>query len=260
MNTLYLSPRAESEKATQASQQDTAGNTLDTYAKEDERDAFRFLLKPSVISGFLKRRFERRDQFTWIELGCGNGTNSRVLARGVRESLGIQTPIHIIFVDVFSKLLEAADTRTQQMSSQIGNLTWELVQLDLNDPEGLERFAKTFEAAADLCFSIKFFYNTPVKISAPIARALATVLKRDGLFATQFYVQPGLKHGLTTLARQARGLPTTQAVAWDVPWASLQLRRHGLRPIYEVTSKSLDEASGVNHFFKHSVERYFIKP
>jgi len=88
------------------------GNKISIYRDEKERDLFQFLLKLNIFFVFLMKILEKRsNEITIMELGCGNGANSQIIAGGI-YSVSEVARVKIIYVDVSSELLKEADKRT----------------------------------------------------------------------------------------------------------------------------------------------------
>jgi SAM-dependent methyltransferase len=249
----------------EASQVATAGNKLDSYKNTAERDASTLYLKTSVLNIFLGKAIASWNQqgnnrpFTLLDLGCGNGHNVRAMIRELRQTLSFSAPIKIIFCDIFSELLEEASSRMDALVSHDKELSYELVQLDLSNPTELSLFSEKYRNAVDFAFSIKFLHNVPIKINRRIAAKLSAILRPKAFLVVQFYLET---HFLLRLERTLRfmvGSGYGNSVPLDLWVACRNLKAKGLLAVYEVESRSLSKDKGINHFFRHSSERYFQK-
>ena len=162
-------------------QKSIVGGFISRYANDGERHLFNnFLIKPSVLAIFLRELVQTNNKaLTIADLGCGNGTNSRVIAKGIFDIFGLDIKVNIIFVDVSSILLEESEKRSLEFKRNYKNFSWKLVQVDFNNPEYLSQFARDHREAADLVFSIKFLHNTNVKINKHVSKAIASITKKS---------------------------------------------------------------------------------
>lgn len=236
------------------------GNPISVYHDEKERDLFRFLLKPSVLSIFLSRILEKQNNaITIIDFGCGNGSNSRIIVKGILDSYN-ETKIKIIFVDVCSDLLREADRRSQEfMQNYKFRFSYELIQLDLTNCQDMFSFARDYENKVDFSFSIKFFHNTSVKIDRDIASVISRVTKIGGIFVNQFCCYPHKEDNIKMAIAYLLGQKYGNSAWIDRYFADKFLKNEGFNKIYDVTQRSLCSFLSFNHFYKYAIERYYYK-
>lgn len=166
------------------------GNLISVYERERERDLFRFLIKPSVLAIFLHELIQKNNSIlTIVDLGCGNGTNSRIIAKGIFDSLGLGIKVNVVYMDVSSDLLKESDKRSIEFQRAYKNFSWELIQIDFNNKNHLSQFANDYNEIADFVFSIKFLHNVNLKINKDIANFIASITKNNGFFLNQFYIR-----------------------------------------------------------------------
>ena len=236
------------------------GNPIDIYKNEEERDLFRFLIKPSVASIFLGRYFDKK-RITLLDYGCGNGQNSRILAKGVFDSINdSELSVHTIFLDVSSILLKEAESRSESFKEQYPNFTYESVQVNFNNPDSIDSFAKDYNSSVDFAFSIKCFHNTTVKINKDISYMIATTLKRGGVFCQQFYIVDSTISLINFFIKLIIGRKYAHSIPLDIFLADWHLRRYGLEKVYDVRQKNRSKGLiKTNHFYQHALEKYYLK-
>ncbi|MYM61071.1 methyltransferase domain-containing protein [Vibrio sp. OCN044] len=237
------------------------GNKIITYRDEKERTLFNFLLKSSVLSKFLNHIMDNNlNSVTILDLGCGNGSNSRIIAKSIIDNFGEEVRVKIIYVDVSSELLEESEIRTNDLADKLGiGIDYELVQVDFRDDDSLVEFANEYKNAADLVFSIKFFHNTPLKISRKKAEIISTVCKSKGVFLCQFYLNSGITSKLKSFIKSIFKIPYENSIATDRFLADRNLCKQGFHKEYSVKSHSCGDILNYNHFTKNSIELYWIK-
>jgi len=236
------------------------GNPIDIYKNEEERDLFRFLIKSSVALIFLSEYFEQK-RITLLDYGCGNGQNSRIFAKGLFDSIkGSELLVHTVFLDVSSILLKEAASRSESFKQQYPNFTYELVQINFNNPESIDSFAKDYNSSVDFAFSIKCFHNTTVKINKDISYMISTTLKRGGVFCQQFYIHDSTISLIKNCIKLIIGRKYAHSIPLDIFLADGHLRRHGLEKVYDVRQKNRSKGLiKTNHFYQHALENYYLK-
>lgn len=236
--------------------------------KEKERSLFNFLIKPSLIEFVLRNKLSdlsdkislKDTKITIMDLACGNGSNSRAIVSGLHE-LYPDLKFKIVLVDISSVLLEEALKRYSNfLTKQDIVCEVEAVQLNLTDREETIEFLNDFRGIFDLVFSIKFLHNTNVKIDNHISKVISGLLKRGGVFVTQYYnvlkIIEKLKLTLMFLMKRKYG----NSVAIDRFFANRNLRKNGLKLVYFSKCKTTDfSVISMNHFYNNQIENYYLK-
>jgi len=236
------------------------GNPIKVYAEEKERDLFRFLIKPSVAAIFLGR-FLKNGKITLMDFGCGNGSNSRVLAKGIFEANpDSNLTVHSIFVDVSGTLLEEAKSRSETFQKEYPQFSFTLLQIDLRDSASIIALSRDFKHMCDFAFSIKCFHNTPLKIDKKISRMISDVLTPGGVFLQQFYIHNSIRAQLSDTKNLVLGRPYCNAGFLDIILADLFLKSAGLKKVYDVKQKNKSKGLiKTNNFYQYALERYYMK-
>ena len=196
---------------------------------------------------------------TIVDLGCGNGTNSRIIAKGIFDSLGLGIKVNVVYMDVSSDLLKESDRRSIEFQREYKNFSWELIQIDFNNKNHLSLLAEDYNKIADFVFSIKFLHNTNLKIDKNIANFIASITKSNGIFLNQFYVIVPVRAKIASYIKFFLNKTYGDSVWIDRFFADKNLRANSFEIIYDVIQKSRNSSLKVNHFYEYAIERYYKK-
>lgn len=237
------------------------GNEIGVYRNEKERTLFNFMIKSSVLSNFISYIIDNNlDNITILDLGCGNGSNSRVMSKFIIDNFSDKVKVKIIYVDVSSELLLEAGARTNALVDSLSvDINYELVQVDFRDDQSICRFSEEYENTADFIFSIKFFHNTPLKIDYNKAKMISTICKKKCVFLCQFYLNTGWLRNVKSFIKLILNIPYENSIFTDRYFANKNLREQGFYKEYCVRSTACGDALSYNHFTKSSMELYWVR-
>ena len=242
------------------------GNPVEVYRDEKERSIWNFLLKPTNINILLQNNLSELDlnedgnTITILELACANGSNSRVIIKGLSE-IYPRLKFKVVLMDVSDELLKEALVRYEELLDNLnGNIIVEAVQLNLNSKNEAKSFFNEYTEVFDLIFSIKFFHNTNVKIDKNIAYIISKLLKKGGVFSTQFYNEVNLKIKIKKTLAYLIHYKYSNSVYIDRVAADFNLSRHNVKLAYcSYSSNKNSKLIKTNHFHSSQIENYYIK-
>ena len=153
---------------------DFMGNPdLNAYKNKPEDDNYSaFFFHPLTIKSVVDTTVASRTPIRILELGSGNGANGRTLCRLIDPDGSRH--IHLVHLDFFDQNLLEAVKRDSEFSEDRPNFSFQCIQSDLKSPNTREKLTSFLKETIDVAFSIKFFHNTPVKITREMARFLAS--------------------------------------------------------------------------------------
>jgi hypothetical protein len=132
------------------------------------------------------------------------------------------------------------------------------VQTDLRSPENHNKLIKLLGPTIDIAFSIKFFHNTPIKISRTTANLLGMLIPDTGIFILQCYGSPAIKDELAYAFKRVRGKGYPNSIFVDRFLAKLFLKANGLRQIYKTVNSETGNRD-YGHFHQRRFDYFFEK-
>ena len=114
-----------------------------------------------------------------------------------------------------------------------------------------------FKETIDVAFSIKFFHNTPVKITREMARFLSSIMTIGGIFILQCYGSQRRMDEVINGLNRVRRHGYSNSVSVDRILARWFLKNAGFRLVYKTTNKASD--SGVFNHFQHARYDYYFE-
>jgi SAM-dependent methyltransferase len=242
------------------------GNPVEIYRDEKERSVWSFLLKPTNINILLQNNLSELDlnedgnTITILELACGNASNSRLIVKGLSEMYP-RLKFKVILMDVSDELLKEALVRYEKLLDNLnGNIIVEAVQLNFNSKNEVKSFLNDYTEVFDFIFSIKFFHNTNVKIDKNVAHMISKLLKKGGVFSTQFYNEVNLKIKIKKTLAYLINYKYSNSVYVDRVMANFNLSRNNVKLGYcSYSSNKNFKLIKTNHFYSSQIENYYIK-
>jgi hypothetical protein len=237
---------------------DFMGNPdLDAYKnKAEDHDYSGFFFHPLTIRAVLNETILKRTPIKILELGSGNGANGRTLCRLIDPDG--DSPLHLVHLDFFDQNLLEASKRDKVFSQRRRNFSFQCIQADLKSPSTRERLISFFHESIDVAFSIKFFHNTPLKITREMAQFLASTMATGGIFILQCYGSQRPMGELVNGLNRARGHGYSNSVSVDRILARWFLQKAGFRLVYKTTNKAIGSGA-FNHFQRARYDYYFEK-
>lgn len=196
-----------------------------------------------------------------LELACGNASNSRAIIKGLHEMYP-NLKFKILLMDISSKLLNEALIRFKifQDANKTIELEIEAIQLNLHSAKETALFLNDYKESIDFIFSIKFLHNTNVKINKQISFIMASLLKRGGVFATQFYNEVSIKNRLKMTLMYLLGYKYSNSVFIDRYLADYNLKKNNVILSYSsISNNKQSKLLESNHFYNSQIENYYIK-
>lgn len=242
------------------------GNPVEVYRDEKERSVWNFLLKPININILLQNNLSKLDlnedgnTITILELACANASNSRLIIKGLSEMYP-RLKFKVVLMDVSDKLLKEALVRYEKLLDNLnGNIIVEAVQLNFNSKNEVKNFLNDHTDMFDFIFSIKFLHNTNVKIDKNVAYMISKLLKKGGVFSTQFYNELNLKVKIKKTLAYLINYSYSNSVYIDRVAANINLSRHNVKLAYcSYSSNKNFKLIKTNHFHSSQIENYYIK-
>jgi len=231
----------------------------DLYAyknKSEDFDYSSFMLHPWAIKEVLRPLVTSKPCLRILELGSGNGSNGRTLCRLIKSYSDAH--LHLIHLDLFEDNLTEANERNHVFAKTHKDFSFECVQTDLRSPDNHKTIIKLLGQTIDITFSIKFFHNTPIKISRTNAKLLGTLIPDTGIFILQCYGSQSIKDELTYGLKRARGKGYPNSIFVDRFLARRFLKANGLKQIY----KTINNGTGnreYDHFHQKRFDYFFEK-
>ena len=128
----------------------------------------------------------------------------------------------------------------------------------MQSPNTRKKLIALFDGTIDVAFSIKFFHNTPVKITREMANFLSSIMTIGGVFILQCYGSQRWADEITNGLNRARGHGYSNSVSVDRILAKRFLRNAGFRLVYKTINKAIDTGE-FNHFQRARYDYYFEK-
>lgn len=243
----------------EAKQIHMAGNKPSIYAEEKERDIYEFFLKPSNIISYLSFIIGDKQKITLLDLGCGNGSNSRIIVKMLRESIYYKGHIHIIYADIFSTLLEEANRRSIKAYENDTKVSWDCIRVDFSNTEAFARFAEEYKSTVDMSYSIKFLHNTPIKITNDFSNNLYKISSNMSFFVCQYYIETNTKKKVVNYIKKIFKKSYGNAIGLDVFTTSHKMKNAGFKLMQTNNQKTCKNHPFASHFQRHSIEKFFLK-
>jgi hypothetical protein len=236
---------------------DFMGNpNLNAYKnKAEDHDCSNFFFQPLTIRSVLDASVPRESPINMLELGSGNGANGRTLCRLIDPD-GDRS-LHLIHLDFFDQNLLEASKRDKNFSYLRRNFSFQCIQADVQSPSTRKKLISLFDGTIDVAFSIKFFHNTPVKITKEMANFLSSIMTIGGVFILQCYGSQRWTDEFTNGLNRARGHGYSNSVSVDRILAKRFLKNAGFRLVYKTTNKAID--TGEFNHFQHARYDYYFK-
>ncbi len=237
---------------------DVRGNP-DLFAykyKVGDLDFSSFMLHPWTTNEVLRPLVTSKPRLRILELGSGNGSNGRTLCRLIQSYSDVH--LHLIHLDLFEDNLAEASERNHAFAKTHKDFSFECIQTDLRSPENHNKLIKLLGQTMDIAFSIKFFHNTPIKISRTTAKLLGMLIPDSGIFILQCYGSPSIKDELTNALKRARGKGYPNSISVDRFLAKLFLKTNGLKQIYRTINNGTGDRE-YDHFHQRRFDYFFEK-
>ena len=236
---------------------DFMGNPdLDAYKNKAEDDDYSaFFFHPLTIKSVVDATVASRTPIRILELGSGNGANGRTLCRLIDPDGDLS--LHLVHLDFFDRNLLEASKRDKEFSQLRRNFSFQCIQADVKSPDTREKLKSFFEETVDIAFSIKFFHNTPVKITREMAQFLSSIITTGGIFILQCYGTHRWVDEIINGLNRVRGHGYPNSVSVDRILAKRFLKNAGFRLVYKTTNKASD--TGVFNHFQHARYDYYFE-
>ena len=237
---------------------DFMGNPdLDAYKnKAEDHDCSAFFFHPLTIKYVLDATVSSRTPVRILELGSGNGANGRTLCRLIDPDKDRR--LHLVHLDFFDQNLFEAEKRNNEFAEARPNFSFQCIQSDVKSSNTREKLTSLLKEAIDVAFSVKFFHNTPVKITREMAKFLSSIMTIGGVFILQCYGSQKRIDEIINGLNRARGHGYSNSVSVDRILARWFLKNAGFRLIYKTTNKAND-SEAFNHFQYARYDYYFKK-
>ena len=236
---------------------DLMGNPdLNAYKnKAEDHDNSDFFFHPWTIKYVLKALTTKRTPTKILELGSGNGANGRTLCR-LMDPNG-DRHLCLVHLDFFDQNLIEASKRDKEFSLLHRNFSFQCIQADLKSRRTRKKLTSFFEGTVDVAFSIKFFHNTPVKVTNEMAKFLSSIMAIGGIFVLQCYGSQRWRDEIINGLNRVRGHGYPNSVSVDRILAKRFLKNAGFRLVYKTTNKASD--TGVFNHFQHARYDYYFE-
>jgi hypothetical protein len=237
---------------------DFMGNPdLNAYSnKAEDHDYSTFFFHSLTMKSVLDATVSRKSPIKILELGSGNGANGRTFCRLIDPDG--DRPLHLVHLDFFDQNLMEAAKRNKEFSQARSNFSFQCIQADVKSPNTREKLISFLKETIDVAFSIKFFHNTPVKITREMAKFLSSIMTIGGVFILQCYGSQKRIDEIINGLNRARGHGYSNSVSTDRILAKWFLKNAGFRLIYTTTNKATDHGA-FNHFQHARYDYYFEK-
>ena len=194
---------------------DFMGNPdLNAYKnKAEDADSSAFFLHPWTVKSVLDVFNSESTPIKVLELGSGNGANGRTLCR-LMDPNGDRR-LCLVHLDFFDQNLIEASKRDKEFSRLHRNFSFQCIQADLKSRRTREKLTSLFDGTVDVAFSIKFFHNTPVKVTNEMAKFLSSIITVGGIFVLQCYGSQRRMDEVINGFNRARGHGCQRAVVDD---------------------------------------------
>ena len=224
--------------------------------KAEDHDYSTFFFHPLTMKSVLDATASPTTPIKILELGSGNGANGRTLCRLIDPDG--DRPLHLVHLDFFDQNLFEASKRDKEFSQLRRNFSFQCIQADVKSPNTREKLISFMKETIDVAFSIKFFHNTPVKITREMARFLSSIMTIGGIFILQCYGSQRRMDEVINGLNRVRRHGYSNSVSVDRILARWFLKNAGFRLIYKTTNKASDSGA-FNHFEHARYDYYFEK-